>query len=162
MGTTILIDWCRIVAVCRSDLSERFASLNRCGTRGNNGNIGPVTVVKRLAGRVRRFPPGITPDSQTPWTVSGEELNRHGVLWIANQYPCVKIDGIIDRKERMKRFWKTVEEECGHRDGNRDAISIGADPPFWYGTGMGNRDAISIGADPPFWYGWMACQEQRE
>jgi hypothetical protein len=61
---------------------------------------------------LRRFPPGFTPDSQTPWTSSGEELDRHGVLWIANQYPCVRFDGIVDGKERMKRFRKTLEEEC--------------------------------------------------
>jgi hypothetical protein len=34
------------------------------------------------------------------------------VLWLAHQYPFVRIDGVSDRKERMRRFWKVVEEEC--------------------------------------------------
>jgi hypothetical protein len=61
---------------------------------------------------LRRLPPGIAPDDKTPWTSSGEELERHGVLWLAHQYPCVKIDGISDGKGRMKQFWKQVEEDC--------------------------------------------------
>ena len=36
----------------------------------------------------------------------------HGVLWLAYQYPFVRIDGIRDGKERMRRYWKIVEEEC--------------------------------------------------
>jgi hypothetical protein len=61
---------------------------------------------------LQRLPPGITPDNKTPWTASGEELDRHGVLWLAHQYPVVRIDGVSDREERMRRFWKEVEEEC--------------------------------------------------
>ncbi len=34
------------------------------------------------------------------------------MLWLAHQYPCVKIDGINDGKERMKQFWKEVAEAC--------------------------------------------------
>src|SRR5262249_52428842 len=53
---------------------------------------------------LQRLPPGITPESKTPWTASGEELDRHGVLWLAHQYPVVRIDGVSDREERMRRF----------------------------------------------------------
>ncbi|MHB8902481.1 MAG: hypothetical protein ACYC6Y_27280 [Thermoguttaceae bacterium] len=58
------------------------------------------------------LPPGITPDSNQPWSANGEELRRHGVLWLAHGQPFVQIDGINDRQERMKRFWKAVDEEC--------------------------------------------------
>jgi hypothetical protein len=61
---------------------------------------------------LERLPAGITPDSRTPWTSTGKELERHGVLWLAHQYPCVKIDGISDGKERMKRYWKAIDEVC--------------------------------------------------
>jgi hypothetical protein len=61
---------------------------------------------------LQRLPPGITPESKTPWTADHEELVRHGVLWLAHQYPVVRIDGVSDREERMRRFWKEVEEEC--------------------------------------------------
>ncbi len=61
---------------------------------------------------LRRYPPGITPESHTPWTSSGEELDRTGVLWLAHQYPALKIDEVTDRAERLKRFWKAVDEEC--------------------------------------------------
>ena len=61
---------------------------------------------------LERLPAGITPDRKTPWTATGEDLDRHGVLWLAHQYPSVRVDGVGDRKERMRRFWKVVEEEC--------------------------------------------------
>ncbi len=61
---------------------------------------------------LRRLPAGITPDSTARWTASVEELDRHGVLWLAHQYPVVRIDGVGDRNERMRRFWKEVEEQC--------------------------------------------------
>jgi hypothetical protein len=61
---------------------------------------------------LERLPPGMTPDSRTPWTSTGKELERHGVLWLAHQYPCITIDGISDGKERMKRYWKAIDEEC--------------------------------------------------
>jgi hypothetical protein len=34
------------------------------------------------------------------------------VLWIASQLPFPSFDGIGDRKERMRRLWKDVEEQC--------------------------------------------------
>jgi hypothetical protein len=58
------------------------------------------------------LPAGITPNSDKPWSSTGEELQRHGVLWLADQSPFVLIDGISDRKERMKRYWKAIDEEC--------------------------------------------------
>jgi hypothetical protein len=58
------------------------------------------------------LPAGITPNSRAPWTSTGEELERHGVLWLAHQYPCITIDGISDGKERMKRYWKAIDEAC--------------------------------------------------
>jgi hypothetical protein len=61
---------------------------------------------------LERLPAGMTPDSRTPWTSTGNELERHGVFWLAHQYPCLKIDGISDGKERMKRYWKAIAEEC--------------------------------------------------
>ena len=61
---------------------------------------------------LERLPAGITPDRKMSWTATGEELDRHGMLWLAHQYPCVRIDGVSDRKERMRRFWKEVEEAC--------------------------------------------------
>jgi len=43
---------------------------------------------------------------------TGEDLQRYGVLRLAHQYPVVRIDGLNDRQERMKRFWKAVDESC--------------------------------------------------
>jgi hypothetical protein len=40
------------------------------------------------------------------------ELQRHGVLRLAHQRPFVRVDGIHDGKERMKRLWKAIDEEC--------------------------------------------------
>lgn len=57
-------------------------------------------------------PPGITPECQGRWAASPEELNRHGVLWTTSQAPRLRIDGVGDRKERMRRFWRDVEESC--------------------------------------------------
>jgi len=43
---------------------------------------------------------------------TGEELQRYGVLQLSHQHPVVRIDGLNDRQERMKRFWKAVDESC--------------------------------------------------
>jgi hypothetical protein len=32
------------------------------------------------------------------------------VLWLASAYPFVRVDGFGDRKERMKWYWKAVDE----------------------------------------------------
>lgn len=61
---------------------------------------------------LRLLPPGIRPRSTGPWTSSEEQLQRHGVLWIAFEKPVVEIDGIPDRKERMRRYWKAIDEMC--------------------------------------------------
>jgi len=66
----------------------------------------------RFAAITVPLPQGITPESHEQWTASGEELEYHGVLWLAHQYPCVHVDGISDGKERMRLFWKACEEEC--------------------------------------------------
>jgi hypothetical protein len=58
------------------------------------------------------LPAGIPPGRRGPWAPTDEELRRPGVLWLAHQYPSLRIDGVGDRKERMRRFWKHVEEEC--------------------------------------------------
>ncbi|MGO8747289.1 MAG: hypothetical protein ACLQNE_14990 [Thermoguttaceae bacterium] len=59
------------------------------------------------------LPAGITPQSKERWSSTMEELQRHGVLWIARHYqPFVSIDGISDGKERMKQHRKAVDEEC--------------------------------------------------
>jgi len=34
------------------------------------------------------------------------------VPWLAHQYPVARIDGISDGKERMKRYWEAIEQEC--------------------------------------------------
>jgi hypothetical protein len=61
---------------------------------------------------LRSLPAGIPPDRQGPWAPTDEELSRPRVLWLAHQYPVLQIDGVGDRKERMRRLWKLVEEEC--------------------------------------------------
>ncbi len=61
---------------------------------------------------LRLFPPGIRPDSGERWTSSGEELHRHGVLWLYHFYPALHVDGIDDPKERMRLHWKAIDEEC--------------------------------------------------
>jgi len=43
---------------------------------------------------------------------TGEELQRYGVVRLAHQNPYVRIDGLNDRQERMKRYWKAVDESC--------------------------------------------------
>jgi hypothetical protein len=58
------------------------------------------------------LPAGITPRSIERGSYTEAELQRHGVLWLAHQYPFVRIDGIRDGKERMKRIRKAVDEEC--------------------------------------------------
>jgi hypothetical protein len=54
-------------------------------------------------------PPG-TPKSNKRWEWA--DFQSHGVLWLANWKPFVRIDGISDAKERMKQFWKAADEEC--------------------------------------------------
>jgi hypothetical protein len=61
---------------------------------------------------LNRLPAGITSNSNQPWRSTGEELQRHGVLWLAGQIPFVRADGINDPKERMKRYWHAIDEEC--------------------------------------------------
>lgn len=61
---------------------------------------------------VTSLPAGIPPARKGPWAPTDEELSRPSVLWLAYQYPALQIDGIGDRKERMRRIWKRVEEEC--------------------------------------------------
>lgn len=48
--------------------------------------------------------------SNRPYT--GEELRRYDVLRLAHQNPVVRIDGLNDRQERLKKFWKVIDEEC--------------------------------------------------
>ena len=60
---------------------------------------------------LHRLPAGITPVGPTPWTLWSDELEGHGVLWLAHQIPVVRIDGVSDAKERMERYWKDVDEE---------------------------------------------------
>jgi hypothetical protein len=80
-----------------------------------------------------RYPPEITPDDKAPWSISVEELNRRGVLWTAHQPPWLQIDGIADRKERMRRFWRDVEESCkrinAEMERKRRGVDQGADDP---------------------------------
>jgi len=56
------------------------------------------------------LPPGITLNSTQPYSCSDDELDRHGVLWIANWPPMVGIDGISDRDERMKRLREAIPQ----------------------------------------------------
>jgi hypothetical protein len=64
-----------------------------------------------LSVTLERLPPGITPGSAVRWKATGEELDRHGVLWLAHYDPFVMIDGLSDRNERMRRQWEAVEEQ---------------------------------------------------
>jgi hypothetical protein len=43
---------------------------------------------------------------------TGEDLRRYGVLRLADQYPFVRVDGINDPKERMKRHWDAIHQAC--------------------------------------------------
>lgn len=40
------------------------------------------------------------------------DLQKYGVVQLAHQYPALRIDGLNDRQERMRRFWKGIDEEC--------------------------------------------------
>ncbi len=59
---------------------------------------------------LKRLPAGITPSSKEARSTTSAELQRHGVLWLAFWHPFVRIDGISDRKERMKQYWKAELE----------------------------------------------------
>jgi len=46
------------------------------------------------------------------YAVSGSDLRRYGTLQLAYSPPYVRADGINDPKERMKRYWDAIDEEC--------------------------------------------------
>ena len=69
------------------------------------------------------LPPGIMPNSNTSWTGTGDELDRRGVLWLAHQDPSVQVDGIPDRKGRMERYWKAVDDACKRINAEMDRNS---------------------------------------
>jgi hypothetical protein len=59
------------------------------------------------------LPPGITPKSRQQWNTTQEELDRHGVLWLAHDAPpFVLIDGIQTQKERIETYRKQEDEIC--------------------------------------------------
>lgn len=54
------------------------------------------------------------------------ELQRYGVLRLANQCPFVRVDGIDDPKERMKRYWDAIDEECARINARMERERQGA------------------------------------
>jgi hypothetical protein len=60
------------------------------------------------------LPAGITPEHPRPWNFTDEERARPGVLWLAHWAPSLRIDGVADRAERMRRYWKQLEEMTAH------------------------------------------------
>lgn len=69
--------------------------------------------------RMRLLPRGITPGSNEAWPANGEDLRLHGVLWL-DAPPHLRIDGISDGKERMKRFWKAIDESYKRENAEMD------------------------------------------
>ena len=65
----------------------------------------------RLYVTLMLLPQGITP-SVKQWNTTPEELERHGVLWLAPHPPFVLIDGIQTQRERMEQYWKQMDEMC--------------------------------------------------
>ena len=43
---------------------------------------------------------------------TGEEIQRYGVVRLSYPPPFIRIDGLNDRQERMKRYWEAVDESC--------------------------------------------------
>jgi hypothetical protein len=67
----------------------------------------------RLYVTLELLPPGITPESRQQWNTAQEELDRHGVLWLAHDAPpFVLIDGIQTQKERIEKYRKAEDEIC--------------------------------------------------
>ena len=55
------------------------------------------------------FLSGVTPHNEYQSSSTGADLQRHGVR-LEHFRPYVRIDGISDGKERMKRYWKALDE----------------------------------------------------
>ena len=65
------------------------------------------------------LPAGATPDRPERPNSAGEEPRSHGTLWIHDS-PMIRIDGIGDRGERMKRHFKELDEMCAHINAEMD------------------------------------------
>lgn len=53
-------------------------------------------------------------------TYTEADLQKYGVVQLVHQYPALRIDGLNDRKERMRRFWKAIDEECDRINAEMD------------------------------------------
>ncbi len=77
----------------------------------------------RLYVTLELLPPGITPKSTQQWNTTQEELDRHGVLWLAhNAPPFVLIDGIQTQKERIEKYRKMEDEICRQMNAEVDRL----------------------------------------
>ena len=69
---------------------------------------------------MRLLPRGITPGSNQAWPAdSMKNLLHRGVLWL-DERPHPRIDGISDGKERMRRFWKAIDESIERENAEID------------------------------------------
>jgi hypothetical protein len=57
---------------------------------------------------LRRLPAEITLATSMPWRASPDTPTR---LWLLHDYSFVRVDG-LNQQERMRRYWKEVEDEC--------------------------------------------------
>lgn len=62
-----------------------------------------------LSIHVDRELPADSPLRSGPYTQA--DLQKYGVVKLVH-HPALRIDGLNDRRERMRRFWKAFEEEC--------------------------------------------------
>jgi hypothetical protein len=60
---------------------------------------------------LEQWPEGVRPHSVVGRSFTSEELQRPTVLWLGSYDPFILVDGIPDREERMRRFWKAVDDE---------------------------------------------------
>ncbi len=67
---------------------------------------------------IDRVLPAVSPLRSGSYTES--DLQKYGVVQLAHQYPALRIDGLNDRQERMRRFWKAIDEECDRINAEMD------------------------------------------
>jgi hypothetical protein len=65
------------------------------------------------------LPAGATPDRIERPSGTGEDLRGPSVLWLHDS-PLLRIDGISDRGERMKRHFKELDEMCASMNAEAD------------------------------------------
>lgn len=65
---------------------------------------------------LRRFRAGITPATPVGSSAPPDAPER---IWLLHGYSFVHVDG-LDRQERMRRYWKAIQDECDRINAEMD------------------------------------------